>query len=95
MNVEEESHNQFKTLHLRILRTHSRLVEKHGSRSKADEKISAHSSKGTMTPEDITNYAKARKEAYEAYEAHKKWVEAQLKYFQFIENQRMVSGQGK
>jgi hypothetical protein len=84
----KEANDQFKTLHLEILRTHAQFVKKHGVMGKTDEKISGQIYEGIMNREDIINYAKALDEAYEA---RKRWAEAQLKYFQFIEENRLVS----
>jgi hypothetical protein len=83
-----EADDQFKTLHLEILRTHAQFVKKHGEMGEKDEKISGHVYTGTMSREDILNYAKALDEAYEA---RKKWAAAQLRYFQYIEDNRVLS----
>jgi len=91
MNVKEESKDQFKTLHLEVLKTHARLVKKYGKMGKAGEKLRGHTYKDTLNQDDIAIHAKARKEAYEAYEAHKNWLAAQLKYFQFIEKNRSAT----
>jgi predicted DNA-binding WGR domain protein len=91
MNVKEESNHQFKTLHLEVLKTHARLVRKYGKISKAGENLTGHVHKDMLSQEDIASHAKARKETHEAYEAHKNWLAAQLKYFQFIEQQKTLS----
>jgi len=83
-----EADDQFKTLHLEILRTHAQFVKKHGEMDKTDEKISGHVYKGAMSREDILTYAKALDEAYEA---RKKWAAAQLRYFKFIEESKVLS----
>jgi hypothetical protein len=92
MNLKEESNNQFKTLHLEVLKTHARLVKKYARISKTGVRLNGHPYKDTLNQEVIASHAMARKETYEAYEAHKNWVAAQLRYFQFIENQKMVVG---
>jgi hypothetical protein len=88
MNLKE-SNDQFKTLHLEILRTHAQFVKKHGEMGKTDEKISGNRCDGTMNREDVVNYTKALDEAYAA---RKRWAAAQLKYFQFIDENRLVYG---
>ncbi len=88
MNIKE-SNEQFKTLHLEILRTHADFVKKHEDMGETDEQISGHFYKGIMSREDIFNYTKA---IDEVYEARKRWAAAQLKYFQFIEESKMVVG---
>ena len=86
--TQKESHDKLKALHVEILRTHSILVKKHENMVGADKKISGATAKGSISQDDIANYTRARNEAYEA---HKKWVAAQLKYFNFIEKNRVVS----
>jgi Ni2+-binding GTPase involved in maturation of urease and hydrogenase len=73
---------QLKLLHIQVLRAHSVLLKKHNEMIKADKVILAPEAKGTITKKDIANYSKTQKEAYKA---HEKWVNVQLKYFKFIE----------
>jgi len=85
---QKQSKDQLKALHVETLRTHAQLVKKHEHMVKADKKISLPTAKGTISQEDISNYTKARNEAYDA---HKKWAAAQLKYFKFIEKMKVIS----
>ena len=89
---QKEKDNELRELHSEILRAHALLLKKLDNMLEADKKISMPTAKGDISKKDISNYTKARDEANEA---HKKWADAQLKYFKFIEKQKIVSGKGK
>jgi hypothetical protein len=75
-------------LHAEILMTHEMLLKKHEIMVKADKKITTLKPKGTINKKDIDLYTRAHNEVVEA---HKKWVAAQVRYFDFIEKKNSSS----
>jgi hypothetical protein len=82
---QKEADNQFKTLYREILRTHSLLLKKQGNMVQMNNSMIIPIAVDMINPEDMAQYMMAH---YEARDAHEKWRLAQLKYFQFIENQK-------
>jgi hypothetical protein len=86
--VQKKNDSELRALHADVLRAHALLLKKHDYMVQADKKITAPTAKGDISKKDIANYTKARNEAYEA---HKKWAAAQLRYFKFIEKSKSTT----
>jgi hypothetical protein len=90
--IKKGNNNDLRILHSEVLRAHALLLKKHANVVDADKRITTPSAKGSISKKDIANYTKARDEANLA---HKKWADAQLKYFKFIEKQKVAPKKGK
>ena len=84
---QKEANDPLKTLRLEILRTHALLIKKQENRAKAEKIIFKPADRIVIGKEDIVKHAKAREEAYKA---HKTWLAAQVRYFDFIEENKIV-----